>query len=108
MSYDEVIEKYRIEDICPEIDNELNGMFIDILGDDFEIGIFPEQSARTDDAFVVTVEIACEDASLDSKEIQQIKSSVEERLSHNLGDDWKDAQKNFDGIQIFFNDELIS
>jgi len=33
MSYDQIIEKYRIDDICPEIDNELNGMFVDILGD---------------------------------------------------------------------------
>lgn len=108
MSYEEVIETYRIEDICPEIENELNGMFVDILGDDFEIGIFPEQSTKTDDAFVVTVEIACEDATLDSTGIQLIKSSVEERLSHNVGDDWKVAQKKFDGVQIFFNDELIS
>ena len=24
MSYEEIVEKYLIDDICPEIDNELN------------------------------------------------------------------------------------
>lgn len=108
MSYEEVIEEYRIEDICPEIDNELNGMFVDILGDDFELGIFPEQSAQDEDKFVITVEITCENSALDAKKIKQIKSSVEERLSHNLGEDWDVVQKKFDGVQIIFNEELTS
>jgi hypothetical protein len=108
MSYEKIIEKYRIDDICPEIDNELNGMFIDILGEDFELGIFSEQSPNNDDAFVVTVEITCEDATLNSDEIKQIQSSVEERLAHNLGKDWKVVQKKFDGIQLIFNEDLVS
>ena len=107
MSYDQIIEKYRIDDICPEIDNELNGMFVDILGEDFELGIFTEQSPNNDDAFVVTVEITCEDATLNSDEIKQIKSSVEERLSHNLGEDWKVVQKKFDVVQVIFNEDLL-
>ena len=49
MKYDDLIEKYRIDDICPEIDNELNGMFVDILGDEFELGIFSEQSPKNGD-----------------------------------------------------------
>jgi hypothetical protein len=88
MSYDRIIEKYRIDDICPEIDNELNGMFVDILGDEFELGIFSEQSPKNDDSFVVTVEISCDSATLNSSEIKQIQTSVEERLAHNLGKDW--------------------
>jgi len=108
MSYDQIIEKYRIDDICPEIDNELNGMFIDILGEDFELGIFTEQSPNNDDAFVVTVEITCEDMTLKDEEIKKIKLSVEERLVHNLGKDWKTVQKKFDGIQLIFNEDLVS
>jgi hypothetical protein len=107
MSYEEIIEQYRIDDICPEIDNELHGMFVDILGDDFELGIFSEQSPSNDDAFVVTVEISCEDATLNLDEIKQIKSSVEERLSHNLGKDWKVVQKKFDGVQVIFNEDIV-
>ena len=108
MSYEQIIEKYRIDDICPEIDNELNGMFVDILGDEFELGIFSEQSPRNDDSFVVTVEISCDSATLDSNEIKQIKTSVEERLAHNLGKDWKAVQKKFDGVQVIFNEDLVS
>ena len=107
MNYEKLIEKYRIDDICPEIDNELNGMFVDILGDDFELGIFSEQSPKSDDAFVITVEISCEDSTLNSHEIKQIKSSVEERLIHNLGKDWKALQKKFDGVQVIFNEDIV-
>jgi hypothetical protein len=107
MNYEELIKKFRIDDICPEIDNELNGMFVDILGDEFELGIFSEQSPKNDDSFVVTVEVSCEDATLNSDEIKQIQSSVEERLAHNLGKDWKVVQKKFDGIQLIFNEDLV-
>ena len=108
MSYEDLIEKFRIDDVCPEIDNELNGMFIDILGEEFELGIFTEQSPNNDDSFVLTVEISCEDVNLDSDQIKQIKSSVEERLAHNLGKDWKTVQKKFDGVQVIFNEDLMS
>ncbi len=108
MNSEEMLEKFRIGDICPEIDNELNGMFVDIFGDDFELGIFTEQSPNNDDAFVVTVEISCECSTLNSEEVNQIKSSVEERLSHNLGKDWKTVEKKFDGVQVIFNDDLLS
>lgn len=108
MNYEELIEKFRINDICSEIDNELNGIFVDILGDNFELGIFTEQSPDNDDSFVVTVEISCEDTALSSDEKKQIKSSVEERLSHNLGKDWKILQKKFDGVQVIFNEDLMS
>lgn len=108
MNYEELVEKYRIDDICPEIDNELNGMFVDILGDDFELGIFSEPSPKNDDSFVVTVEIVCDSATLDAKEIKQIVTSVEEKLSHNLGKDWKTVQKKFDGVQVIFNEDVVS
>ena len=108
MSYEKIIEKYRIDDICPEIDNELNGMFVDILGDEFELGIFSEQSPKNDDSFVVTVEISCDSATLNADEIKKIQASVEERLSHNLGKDWKVVQKKFDGVQVIFNEDLVS
>jgi len=108
MSYEKIVSKYRIDDICPEIDNELHGMFVDLLGDDFELGIFSEESPVDSNLFVITVEITAEDASLDSDQATQIKSSVEERLSHNLGSDWKSVQKNFGGVQIYFNDELLN
>ncbi len=108
MSYEQIIEKYRIDDICPEIDSELNGMFVDILGDDFELGIFSEQSPNNDDSFVVTVEINCDSATLNSDEIKKIQSSVEERLSHNIGKDWKVVQKKFDGVQVIFNEDIVS
>ena len=108
MNYEELIEKFRIDDICPDIDNELCGMFIDIFGEDFESGIFTEQSLNNKDSFVVTVEISCEDAVLNSDEIKQIKSSVEERLAQNLGRDWKIVQKKFDGVQVIFNEDLVS
>lgn len=107
MSYEEITSKYRIDDICPEIDNELNGMFIDLLGDEFEMGIFPEPNPDNDDKFLVTVEITAEDATLDSEEAKQIKTAVEERLAYNLGDDWSAVQKHFDGVQIYFNEELV-
>ena len=107
MNSKEIIEKFRIDDICPEIDNELNGMFVDILGNYFELGIFTEQNPNNEEAFVVTVEISCEDASLNLDEIKEIKSSVEERLAHNLGKDWKIVQKKFDGIQLIFNEEVV-
>jgi hypothetical protein len=108
MSYEQIIEEYRIDDICPEIDNELNGMFIDILGDEFDLGIFSECSPKNDDSFVVTVEINCDSATLNSDEIKQIQISVEERLSHNLGNDWKVVQNKFDGVQVIFNEDLVS
>ena len=54
MSYEQIVEKYRIDDICPEIDNELNGMFVDMLGDEIELGIFSEQSPKNDSSFVVS------------------------------------------------------
>ena len=108
MDYEKLIEKYLIDDICPEIGNELNGMFIDILGDDFELGIFSEQSPKNDDSFVVTVEINCDSATLNSDEIKQLQSSVEERLSHNIGKDWKVIQKKFDGVQVIFNEDIVS
>lgn len=107
MSYEDITSKYRIDDICPEVDNELNGMFVDLFGDDFELGIFPEPSPENDDSFMVTVEIVCDGASLDSDEATQIKSAVEERLAHNIGKDWKTVQKHFDGVQIYFNEELV-
>ena len=108
MNYEQIVEKYGIDDICPEIDNELNGMFVDILGDEFDLGIFSEQSPNNEDSFVVTVEINCDSATLNSDEIKQIQSSVEERLSHNLGKDWKVVQKKFDGVQVIFNEDLVS
>ncbi len=107
MNYEELIEKFRIDDICPEIDNELNGMFVDILGENFELGIFTEQSPNNDDAFVVTVEIFCENSTVNSDEIKQIKLSVEERLAHNLGKDWEAVQKKFNGVQVIFNGDLV-
>jgi hypothetical protein len=106
MTYDEIIEKYRLDDICPEIDNELNGMFIDILGDEFEMGIFPEPSPKDDDNFVVSVDITCDGVSLQVDDLKKIRDSVEERLIYNIGKDWKTVQKKFDGVQIFFNGEI--
>ena len=108
MKYEELIEKFHIDDICAEIDNELHGMFVDILGDEFDLGIFSEQSPKTDDSFVVTVDISCDSATLNSDEIKLIQTSVEERLSHNLGKDWKVVQKKFDGIQVILNEDLVS
>ena len=102
-----IISRYRIDDICPEIDNELNGMFIDIIGRDFDIGIFPEGNPKDAESFLVTVEIMAEGAKLNSKEAEQIKKLVEERLVHNLGKDWTVVQKHFGGIQIFFNEDLL-
>jgi hypothetical protein len=107
MSYEKIVSKYRIDDICPEIDNELNGMFIDILGDDFELGIFSEQSPKNNDAFVVTVEISCEDKILNLDEIKQIKLSIEDRLANNLGKDWEIVQKKFNGVQLIFNEDIV-
>ncbi|MFM1955873.1 MAG: hypothetical protein RIR20_693 [Pseudomonadota bacterium] len=108
MNYEELIEKYKIDDICPEINNELNGMFVDILRDDFELGIFSEPSPKNDDSFVITVEIVCDSATLDAKDVKQIITSVEEKLSHNLGKDWKSIQKKFDGVQVIFNEDIVS
>jgi len=108
LNYEELIEKFHINDINSEIDNELNGMFIDIFGDEFELGIFSEQSSKNDGYFVVTVEISCDIATLNSDEVKQIQSSVEERLSHNLGEDWKIVQKKFDCVQVIFNEDLVS
>jgi hypothetical protein len=108
MNYEELINTFLINDICSEIDNELNGMFVDLFGDDFELGIFTETSPNNDESFVVTVEISCQDTSLTSDKIKEIKSSVEERLSHNLGKDWKIVQKKFDGVQVILNEDLMS
>ena len=108
MNYQDLINEFRIDDICPEINNELNGMFVDIIGDEFELGIFSEQSPTNDSSFVVTIEINCDSATLNSDEIKQIQTSVEERLAHNLGKDWKVVQKKFDGVQIIFNEDLVS
>jgi len=107
MTYEELIEKFRIDDICPEIDNEINGMFVDIFGEDFELGIFTEQSPSNEEAFVVTVEISCEDPTVNSDNIKQIKSTVEERLAHNLGKDWDAVKKKFDGVQVILNEDLV-
>ena len=107
MSYEEIIEQYRIDDICPEIDNELNGFFVDILKQNFDLGIFPEQSLKNEKNFIITVEINCDNVALDKKKIQQIKDAVEERLIHNLGEDWEKIQKNFDGIQLILNEDIL-
>jgi len=106
MSYDEINEKYRLDDICPEIDNELNGFFVDLLGDDFELGIFPEPNPENENKFSVTVEINCDDADLDDGSVSAIKKAVEERLAHNIGSDWKNIKKYFSGVQIYLNDEM--
>ena len=106
MSYEEVVEKFRLDDICPEIDNELHGMFVDLIGEDFELGIFPEPSPNDEDFFVVTIELSCEEASIEPDDLKKIRASVEERLSYNLGEDWEEAQKHFHGIQIYFNGEI--
>lgn len=105
MNYEEIVETYRIEDICPEIDNELNGMFIDLLGDDFSMGIFPEPNPDDEEKFLVTVEISAENCALDDGAIEKIKTSVAERLAHNIGKDWKKIEGSFGGVQIFLNDE---
>lgn len=107
MSYEDVVSEYRIDDICPEIDNELNGMFVDILGDDFEIGIFPEGDAENEDLFLVTVEIVCEGATLKKDQAQKIKSAVEERLFHMLGDDADTVRESFGGVQIILNEDIV-
>ena len=108
MKYEELVEDFQLEDICAEIGNELNEYFVDILGNDFEIGIFSEKISNKKDSFCVTVEIVCQDTMLNDEEIQQIASSVEEKLSHNLNGCWKDVQNIFDGVQIIINDKLIS
>jgi len=42
---------------CPEIDNQLQGDFIDILGNnEFELGIFPEEDPNNDSNFIITCE----------------------------------------------------
>ena len=108
MNTEDLIDKYRINDISAEIDNELNGMFVEILGDDFELGIFTEYNPNNDDTFILTVEITCKNATLSSEKVKQIKSSVEERLSHNLGDGWKAVKKKFDGVQVILNEAIVS
>jgi len=55
----------------------------------------------------VAVEINCDSATLNPDEIKQILSSVEERLAHNIGKDWKSVQKKFDGVQVIFNEEIV-
>jgi hypothetical protein len=108
MSFDEIISKYGIEDICPEIDNELNGFFTDLIGDDFEMGIFPEGSADDESKFLVTVEITKKKAKLNSDQVAQIKENVTERLFHMLGNDAGKVKKYFEGVQIFLNDKPVS
>ena len=107
MSYEDLVSKYRIDDICPEIDNELHGMFIDLIGDEFELGIFPEGDPSNEDNFLVTVEIVCEGVELDQEQAKEVKEAVEQRLAHNLGSDAKTVLKNFSGVQIYMNDELL-
>jgi hypothetical protein len=41
-------------------------MFVNIIGDDFELGIFTKQSSNNEDAFFVILEISSEDCSLNS------------------------------------------
>lgn len=108
MSYEDLANKYRLDDICPEIDNELHDMFTDLLGDDYELGIFPEESSDKKDGFLVTVEIVADGVSLDANQAKSIKTSVEERLAYNIGKDWKVVQKHFVGVQIYLNEELLN
>ena len=106
MSDDDIVSEYDLNNICPEIDNELNGWLVDLIGDDFELGIFPEPSPDDENAVVVTAEIMAEDAELNSEQVAAIRKAVEERLAHNLGDQWEALKPNFGGVQVFFNDEL--
>lgn len=107
MQYDEIIEKFKLDDICPEIDNEINGQLIDLIGDSFESGIFPEPSTKNDNFFVITLEINECETELIEDDIVKLKSLVLERLIHNFGADWTKLKKFFDGIQIFINGEQV-
>ena len=106
MSYDDIVSEYDLDNVCPEIDNELNGWFVDLIGDDFELGIFPEPSPDDENAVVVTAEIMAEGVELSSEQVTAIRKAVEERLAHNLGDQWEALKPNFGGVQVFCNDEL--
>ena len=106
MSGDDIVSEYDLNNICPEIDNELNWWFVDLIGDDFELGIFPKPSPDDENAVVVTAEIMAEDAELNSEQVAAIRKAVEERLARNLGDQWEALKPNFGGVQVFFNDEL--
>ena len=107
MTYDELMEEYSIADICPEIDNDLNGFFIDICGENFEMGIFPEPDSDNENNFVVTVEINSEEADLSKEDTSSIKKMVEQELWKNLHNDAETVKKYFAGVQIFLNDDLV-
>ena len=107
MSFEDLVATYRIDDICPEIDNELRGMFEDIFGEEFDLGIFPEDNPVDEEKFLVTVEIMCDGVTLDENSVRGIKSAVEEKLFYMLGDDADVVRNSFGGIQIILNEGLI-
>ena len=107
MSYDDIIATHDIDNLCPEIDNELNGFFIDLIGDSFEMGIFPEPDPNNEDGFVVSVEITDEALTISGEQAKQIRDAVQERLQYNLGDAWSAVEASFGGVQIFCNDQML-
>lgn len=107
MTYEELVSEYRLDDLCPEVDNELNGMFVDMLGDDFEMGIFPEQDPDDESKFFVTVEISCEGVELSTEQQGTVRHSVEEHLFRMLAGDAESVRSHFNGVQIYLNDNLL-
>ena len=74
MSFDDISSEFNLDDLCPEIDNELQGTFIDILGnDEFELGVFPEEDPDNDSNFIITCEFMEVSGSINSSQVEQIK-----------------------------------
>ncbi len=107
MTYEEILAEYKLDDLCPEVDNELNGTFIDMLGEEFEIGIFPEQDPDDEGKFLVTVEISCDGAELSTSHQNDIRALVEEHLFKMLSGDADVVRPLFSGVQIYLNDDLL-
>jgi len=106
MSFDDIAAEFNLDDLCPEIDNQLQGDFIDILGNnEFELGIFPEEDPDIDSNFIITCEFTEASGSINSSQVEQVKLKVTDALKNMIGERWGEIQDNFSGVTIYFNDD---
>ena len=83
MSFDDIAAEFNLDDLCPEIDNQLQGDFIDILGNnEFELGIFPEEDPNNDSNFIITCEFMEASGSINSSQVEQVKLKVTDALKN--------------------------
>jgi len=112
MDFDEFVNKFNFEEICLEVENQIQDLLSENLSDPYEIGMFPEQDGENDGNVFITLDIDSESTNLTDEQAASMAEEIEQTALGLInesfdGSDLEEFKKFFSGVQIYLNGDKV-